>query len=160
MSLGKLNRRLTADLDELKSSGRAKGAEMVVTGVKPAEGANGPRYFIDGYGDKVVPGGSYNLARGDQPRGKSPLMARHKDQSVDIRGVGRGTSHPHVVLIRNRAIQDDVHLFSDLSFVVLKCDSLLDFHKTIPALDSRFRGQVARQLGSGRIELARIREDA
>ncbi len=52
MSVERLNTALNAALNELKQKGTAKGKEMVITGVKPAEGKNGPRYFIEGEGDK------------------------------------------------------------------------------------------------------------
>lgn len=52
MSAKKLNNVFTQALDELRKKGTAKGKEMVITGVKPAEGANGPRYFIEGKEDK------------------------------------------------------------------------------------------------------------
>lgn len=52
MSAKKLNNVFTQALDELREKGTAKGKEMVITGVKPAEGANGPRYFIEGKEDK------------------------------------------------------------------------------------------------------------
>ena len=52
MSAKKLNNVFTQALDELRKKGTAKGKEMVITGVKPAEGANGPRYFIEGRENK------------------------------------------------------------------------------------------------------------
>lgn len=52
MSAKKLNNVFTQALDELLKKGTAKGKEMVITGVKPAEGANGPRYFIEGRENK------------------------------------------------------------------------------------------------------------
>ena len=44
----KLVKRLNKDLEDLRSSGRDKGAEMVITKVKKPEGNNGPRYFLEG----------------------------------------------------------------------------------------------------------------
>lgn len=52
MSIKKLNALLKGAVDELKARGTAKGKETVVTSIKPATAKNGPRYFIDGYGDK------------------------------------------------------------------------------------------------------------
>ena len=51
MSINKLNALLKGAVDELKARGTAKGKETVVTSIKPATAKNGPRYFIDGYGD-------------------------------------------------------------------------------------------------------------
>ncbi|MEE4165032.1 MAG: aminotransferase class I/II-fold pyridoxal phosphate-dependent enzyme, partial [Desulfocapsaceae bacterium] len=52
MSIDRLNTVLKAAVDELKTRGTAKGKEMVVTGIKPATETHGPRYFIEGYGDR------------------------------------------------------------------------------------------------------------
>ena len=52
MSLDRLNAVLKGAVDELKARGTAKAQEMVVTGIKPASAENGPRYFIEGYGDR------------------------------------------------------------------------------------------------------------
>jgi len=51
MSLRKLNDALQLELDGLYKTGSAKGKEMVITGVKPAEGNKGPRYYVEGKGD-------------------------------------------------------------------------------------------------------------
>ena len=50
MAVQKLNKALQLELDDLYQKGTAKGAEMVTTGVKPAEGEKGPRYFVEGKG--------------------------------------------------------------------------------------------------------------
>ncbi len=52
MSVRNLNNALDQALKELKAKGTAKGKEMVMTGVKPAAGKNGPRYYIEGDGKK------------------------------------------------------------------------------------------------------------
>ncbi len=52
MSLKKLNDALQLELDGLYKTGSAKGKEMVITGVKPAEGNKGPRYYVEGEGNK------------------------------------------------------------------------------------------------------------
>ncbi len=52
MTLNKLNTVLKNHVDTLIEKGTAKGKEMVITGVKRAEGKFGPRYFIEGYNDK------------------------------------------------------------------------------------------------------------
>ncbi|MCK4654749.1 MAG: aminotransferase class I/II-fold pyridoxal phosphate-dependent enzyme [Candidatus Cloacimonetes bacterium] len=52
MSVKKLDEVLTKAIDALYEKGTAKGKEMVITGVKPAEGKKGPRFFIEGEGDK------------------------------------------------------------------------------------------------------------
>jgi len=52
MSLKNLNAALQLELNDLYEKGTAKGKEMVITGVKPAEGNSGPRYFVGGAGNK------------------------------------------------------------------------------------------------------------
>jgi glycine C-acetyltransferase len=52
MSSSKLEALLKNKYHQLKEKGTLKGSETVITGVKPASGDQGPRYFIEGYGDK------------------------------------------------------------------------------------------------------------
>ncbi len=52
MSLKKVKGSLSAHLKKLEEAGTLKGNEAVITGIKPAEGKKGPRYFIEGFGDK------------------------------------------------------------------------------------------------------------
>jgi glycine C-acetyltransferase len=52
MPLDKIREILSAYLKELKDKGALKGSETVITGIKPAQGDKGPRYFIDGYSEK------------------------------------------------------------------------------------------------------------
>ena len=52
MALDKMNNVLKQAVDALEAKGTTKGNEMVVTGIQPAKGDMGPRYFIEGFGDK------------------------------------------------------------------------------------------------------------
>ena len=52
MPLKKLNAALEQNLKNLRESGRDKGVEMVITGVIKPEGDFGPRYYVEGSGDK------------------------------------------------------------------------------------------------------------
>ncbi|MGI6395242.1 MAG: aminotransferase class I/II-fold pyridoxal phosphate-dependent enzyme [bacterium] len=52
MSELKLNKVLVKYVDDLKAKGIAKGAEMVITKVVKASGDKGPRFIVEGYGDK------------------------------------------------------------------------------------------------------------
>ncbi len=52
MPVTSLNSALKTALGELHAKGTAKGEEMTITAVKPAEGTKGPRYFVEGEGDK------------------------------------------------------------------------------------------------------------
>jgi len=53
MTVTPLEDLLQQKLDELKATGLRKGKEKVITGIKPAEGKNGPRCFLAGYGKKA-----------------------------------------------------------------------------------------------------------
>jgi len=48
----RLSNLLKQNVSDLAASGRAKGAESVVRGVIPAEGNRGPRFLLEGEGDK------------------------------------------------------------------------------------------------------------
>ena len=52
MPLTKIEKVLSKGLDELKEKGIIKGKETVITGIKQAQESKGPRYFIEGYGNK------------------------------------------------------------------------------------------------------------
>jgi glycine C-acetyltransferase len=52
MSITKLEQDLTLKLYELKKTGSLKDREMVITGLKPAEGGKGPRHLIEGHGNQ------------------------------------------------------------------------------------------------------------
>jgi len=52
MSVNRLEHILSEKLGELKEKGTLKGKEMVITSVKPADDKKGPRFFIEGHGEK------------------------------------------------------------------------------------------------------------
>src|SRR5690606_5605150 len=52
MPLDRLTSVLDAHVEELKRRGTAKGAEPVVVAVIPPEGERGPRFLLEGHGDK------------------------------------------------------------------------------------------------------------
>ena len=52
MPLQKITDRLQNELTELSDSGRAKGAEKVITRARKATANNGPRFLLEGWGDK------------------------------------------------------------------------------------------------------------
>jgi len=52
MPSDRLHEALARETAELKAKGTAKGAEKVITAVLPKEGDRGPRYLLDGQGDK------------------------------------------------------------------------------------------------------------
>ncbi|MFZ2313841.1 MAG: pyridoxal phosphate-dependent aminotransferase family protein, partial [Methylobacter sp.] len=53
MSLKKLEPLLTDKLTELQQQGVSKGHEKVITAIKAATDGFGPRYFLEGYGDRA-----------------------------------------------------------------------------------------------------------
>lgn len=102
MSAKKLNNVFTQALDELQEKGTAKGKEMVITGVKPAEGANGPRYFIEGKEDKEFLKMNANAYLGLSFRQD---VIRAEEDAVKKYGAGpgavrfiNGTYKPHIEL--------------------------------------------------------------
>jgi glycine C-acetyltransferase len=52
MSLTKLNKTLLNELEQLKKDGRAKNPERIISDYKEASAEKGPRYLIEGYGEK------------------------------------------------------------------------------------------------------------
>ena len=107
MALDKLNAALAADLKELTASGRAKGAELVITGVKPSGGAYGPRYFVEGYGDKEFIKMNANSYLGLSQRDD---MIAAEESGAKKFGVGpgavrfiSGTHAPHIELEKKLA---------------------------------------------------------
>lgn len=52
MSLDRVSRILDARLDELRQKGISKGAEHIISGVKPAAGGRGPLCYLEGYGNR------------------------------------------------------------------------------------------------------------
>ncbi|MCK4580473.1 MAG: aminotransferase class I/II-fold pyridoxal phosphate-dependent enzyme, partial [Dehalococcoidia bacterium] len=102
MSLQKIEKVLSGELGKLKERGSLKGAETVITGVKGSEGERGPRYFIQGYGDKEFLRMNSNSYLG-MPLRQELIEAEEK--GVREFGVGpgavrfiSGTYKPHVEL--------------------------------------------------------------
>lgn len=87
MPLPKLNKALQGDLDALAAKGTAKGKEKVVTRVIPAKGENGPRYHIEGFGDKEFIKMNSNSYLGMSLR--KDIIAAEEEGARDF-GVGPG----------------------------------------------------------------------
>lgn len=107
MSLNKLNTVLKKHVDDLIAKGTAKGAEMVITGVKRAEGQFGPRYFIEGYGDKEFIKMNANSYLGMSLR---PDVIEAEEKAAQKFGAGpgavrfiSGTYKPHIDLEKKLA---------------------------------------------------------
>ncbi|WP_041078146.1 aminotransferase class I/II-fold pyridoxal phosphate-dependent enzyme [Thermotoga caldifontis] len=52
MATDRLEKVLNAELEQLRSEGRAKGKEFIIVDVKKPANGKGPRYLIKGFGDK------------------------------------------------------------------------------------------------------------
>ena len=98
----RLNDVLASDLTALQQSGRAKGAEMVITGILPAKDEFGPRYRLDGEGGRgflrMNSNGYLSLAR-------HPAVMAAGEAAVAEFGTGpgavrfiSGTWAPHIAL--------------------------------------------------------------
>ncbi len=53
MPLDKVERLFATKLISLQGQGARKGKEKVISGIKPGENGFGPRYFLEGYGDRA-----------------------------------------------------------------------------------------------------------
>ncbi len=104
MPVQKLEKLLAGELSALDRSGRRKGAETVFTGIVPPAGGRGPRYLLEGAGDKpflrMNSNGYLGLAMADAVRAAEA-------RAVDAYGAGpgavrfiSGTWSPHIDLER------------------------------------------------------------
>jgi len=107
MSLNKIEKVLSNTLDELKERGSLKGDETVITGVKEAGKGKGPRYFIQGYGNKEFLKMNSNSYLG---MGLRKEVIEAEDKATKQFGVGpgavrfiSGTYEPHVELEKRLA---------------------------------------------------------
>ncbi len=107
MQSEKLRRTLAARLDELARAGRAKGKETVICGIIPPRGGDGPRYLVDGEGDRPFLRMNANNYLGMALR---PEVIAAEAEAASRFGVGpgavrfiSGTWSPHVDLERRLA---------------------------------------------------------
>ncbi|MCK4402556.1 MAG: aminotransferase class I/II-fold pyridoxal phosphate-dependent enzyme [Dehalococcoidia bacterium] len=107
MPLSKVEKVLSQELSGLKEKGSLKGEETVITGVKQPQGDKGPRYFIQGYGDKEFLKMNSNSYLGMGLR-KEVIEAEEEAAKEFGAGPGAvrfisGTYKPHVELERRLA---------------------------------------------------------
>lgn len=102
MPLSHLSKTLENQLKDLKESGRAKGKEKVIVKVKKAEGEKGPRYFLEGWGDKEFIKMNSNSYLGMSLRDE---VIEAEEDAVKKYGAGpgavrfiSGTHKPHIEL--------------------------------------------------------------
>ncbi len=103
----RMQRILLTELRKLELEGRSKGAEAVITGVVPPRGGCGPRYRIEGEGDKPFLRMNANNYLG---LALSAEVVATEDSGVRLFGTGpgavrfiSGTWAPHVELERRLA---------------------------------------------------------
>jgi glycine C-acetyltransferase len=107
MSVERIERTLQSALDELVTSGRAKGAEHVITAVLPPQGGHGPRCLLAGEGDRPFLRMNSNGYLGMAMR---PEVIAAEEEAIRQFGAGpqavrfiSGTYAPHVQLERRLA---------------------------------------------------------
>lgn len=87
MSLKKLEPLLTAKVSELHRQGLGKGREKVITGIKAGAEGFGPRYFLEGYGDRAFLRMNSNSYLG---LAKHPALIRAEAEAAEKFGAGPG----------------------------------------------------------------------
>ncbi len=107
MATDKLVKVLEAHLKELEQKGTLKGKEMVITGVIPAKGEKGPRYTVEGMGDKEFIKMNANSYLGMSLR-KDIIEAEERAAKAFGAGPGAvrfisGTYKPHIDLEKKLA---------------------------------------------------------
>ncbi|WP_027150717.1 aminotransferase class I/II-fold pyridoxal phosphate-dependent enzyme [Methylobacter tundripaludum] len=102
MSLKKLEPLLTDKLAELQQQGLCKGNEKVITGMKAAADGFGPRYFLEGCGDRAFLRMNSNSYLG---LAMHPLVIKAEAAAAEKFGTGpgavrfiSGTYRPHIEL--------------------------------------------------------------
>ncbi|MGZ5028530.1 MAG: aminotransferase class I/II-fold pyridoxal phosphate-dependent enzyme [Methylobacter sp.] len=102
MSLKKLEPLLTGKLTQLQQQGSSKGREKIVTAIKPAGDGFGPRYILEGYGDRAFLRMNSNSYLG---LSKHPKLIEAEAEAAEKFGTGpgavrfiSGTYRPHVEL--------------------------------------------------------------
>ncbi len=102
MPLNGLSAVLRQHVETLEQEGRRKGHEAVVVGVLPAEGNRGPRFLLEGQGDKPFIRMNSNSYLGLSGH---PALKKAEEAAIERFGVGpgavrfiSGTYAPHVVL--------------------------------------------------------------
>jgi len=107
MALNKLNAALNQNLNDLRSTGRDKGEELVIKEIKKSCGEFGPRYILEGYGNKEFIKMNANSYLG---MSMNPEVIEAEEAAAQEFGVGpgavrfiSGTHTPHVALEKKLA---------------------------------------------------------
>ncbi|HDH86643.1 MAG: aminotransferase class I/II-fold pyridoxal phosphate-dependent enzyme [Deltaproteobacteria bacterium] len=142
MSMKALERVLNESLNDLKTKGTFKGKETLITGIKPAEPGKGPRYYIEGQGDK-----EFLKMNGNSYLGLSlnPEVIKAEEEGARRFGAGpgavrfiSGTYQPHAELEERLAKfhnREAAMIFSSAYSTVMGILSLLISSDTIVISD-------------------------
>ncbi|MBW2106608.1 MAG: aminotransferase class I/II-fold pyridoxal phosphate-dependent enzyme [Deltaproteobacteria bacterium] len=142
MSMKALERVLNESLNDLKTKGTFKGKETLITGIKPAEPGKGPRYYIEGQGDK-----EFLKMNGNSYLGLSlnPEVIKAEEEGARRFGAGpgavrfiSGTYQPHAELEERLAKfhnREAAMIFSSAYSTVMGIVSLLISSDTIVISD-------------------------
>lgn len=102
MSLAKIESLFNDKVNQLQRQGINKGQEKVITGIRPATEGFGPRYLLEGFGDRPYLRMNSNAYLG---LGLDPRMIRSEAETVELFGTGpgavrfiSGTYRPHAEL--------------------------------------------------------------
>ncbi len=87
MALNRLTTTLENNLNELVNSGRAKGAEKIITRIAPATDQHGPRYYLQGFDGKAFIRMNSNSYLGLALR---PELIQAEEEGTKNFGVGPG----------------------------------------------------------------------
>ncbi|MEX2467400.1 MAG: aminotransferase class I/II-fold pyridoxal phosphate-dependent enzyme, partial [Gemmatimonadota bacterium] len=119
MGVERLSETLRAHVEGLEEAGTAKGAETVVVGVQPASGERGPRFLLEGEGDRGFIRMNSNSYLG---LGLHPEIVKAEEAATAAFGAGpgavrfiSGTYKAHVDLEKKLAAfhgRDDAMIFS------------------------------------------------
>jgi glycine C-acetyltransferase len=111
MALDKLSAVLTVNLQELQNQGRRKGAEDIISSIKPAGSGHGPRIFLAHHGNREFLAMNSNSYLG---LSMHPQVINAEEQAAREFGTGpgavrfiSGTYQPHVTLEKKLAAFHD-----------------------------------------------------
>ena len=142
MSIDKLESILIEKLDALKEKGALKGEEMVIIRVKPPEDKKGPRYIIEGHGEKEFLRMNSNSYLGMSLRNE---IIEAEEEAAKKFGAGpgavrfiSGTYQPHIELEKTLAKfhnRESAMIFSSAYATVMGTVSPLIDNETIVISD-------------------------
>jgi glycine C-acetyltransferase len=138
MPLSRLSSVLRHSVETLKQEGRYKGHEAVVVGVLPPEGTRGPRYLLEGFGDKPFIRMNSNSYLG---LSRHAALKNAEEAAIERFGVGpgavrfiSGTYATHIELERKLAAfhnREAAMIFSSAYATVLSVVVPLTTEKTV-----------------------------